>query len=72
MNDNAGIATQFQRHSLLARSALKLPTHGGAAGESEHGQAVVADERSGIFVAQRQYVQRARRQASLLHDFRQQ
>ncbi len=66
--DNYGrVAAQFENNFLFSGAALDVPSDGHAAGEADELDAVIGDEKTGIFVGERKHVESAVGPAGLLH-----
>jgi hypothetical protein len=54
VDDDAGIASEFENDFFLSRVILDRPADGGAAGEADELDALIGDEQTGIFVREQQ------------------
>ena len=71
MNDDGGIATEFEDNFLFSGAALDVPSHGHAAGKADELDAVVGDQQAGVFVGKRKDIEPAIGPTRLLYTFRQ-
>ena len=69
VDDDAGVAAQFEHDFLLSGAALDVPADGHAAREADELDAFIGDEQTGIFVGERKDVEAAIGPAGLLHAF---
>src|SRR5437868_15460872 len=69
VHDYARVAAQLQNNFFLAGIALDRPAHGSAAGETDQLYAIVAHQKTGILVRQRQDIESAIGPARLLYRF---
>ena len=67
VDDDGGVAAEFENDFLLSGAALDVPANGNAAGEADELDAVVGDEETGVFVGERKDVEAAIGPSSLLH-----
>ena len=67
VDDDGGIAAEFEDDFLFSGAALDVPADGDAAGEADELDAVVGDEKAGVFVGERQHVEAAVGPSRLLH-----
>src|SRR5208282_3904545 len=72
VDDDPGIASQFENNFLLSRVVLDGPADGGAAREADELDALIGDQQAGIFVGKQNRVESAVRPARLLDNFSQQ
>ena len=69
VDDDGGVAAEFEDDFLFSGAALDVPADGHAAGEADELDAVVGDEEAGVFVGERKHVESAIGPAGLLHAF---
>ncbi len=67
VDDDGGVAAEFEDDFLFSGAALDVPADGNAAGEADELDAVVGDEQAGIFVGEREDVEAAIGPSGLLH-----
>ena len=71
VDDYGGVASEFEDDFLLPGAAFDVPADGYAAGEADELDAVVGDEKTGVFVGEREDVEAAVGPSRLLHALRQ-
>src|ERR1700691_1770454 len=70
VNDDGGIASQFEHNFFLSRVVLDGPANGGAAGETDELDALVGDEQAGIFIREQDGVDAAVGPSRFVDHFR--
>src|SRR5262249_50396808 len=69
VDNDAGVAAEFERDFFLAGFRFQRPTDGAAAGEGEELEAIVGDELFGVGIRKRQDVERPGGSAGFFDDF---
>src|ERR1700727_380103 len=59
VDDDAGVAAEFEDDFLFSSAALDVPANGDAAGKADELDALVGDEEAGIVVGEREDVEAA-------------
>src|ERR1019366_10366232 len=68
VNDNAGVAPQFEGHFFLSGAALDVPAHWPASREADQLDALVTHQQPRILIGEWQNIQRTVGPSRLLHS----
>ena len=69
VHDYSRVASQLKHHFLFSGAALDVPTNRHTARETDELDAIVGDQKSGVFVGEWQNIQTAVRPPRMLHAF---